>query len=119
MTKLALMMPIVSGILLACGQFFMKRLAVALPNATLVPLAIAVITSPFLYAFVTLNCVATVAYVSSLRYMSMTNTFAIVFVAMGATVLSLDVFVNRTTLSGLNLFGVGLGMGAVLLISAR
>jgi hypothetical protein len=115
-----LVLPIATGVLLAFGQFFMKRLAGTLPTPTAVwPLVHALILSPNLYLFLALNVLATVTYVASLRHMTMTNTFAVVFVTMGMTVLSLDLFVNRVSLSTTNLIGVGLGVTAVVLIAAR
>jgi len=117
---ISILLPIVSGILLALGQFFMKRVAVSLPvPASVGPLVLALVRSPDLYAFVLLNVLATVSYIASLRFLTMPSTFALVFVAMGATVLCLDLVVNRVTLSALNLVGVTLGAIAVLLIASR
>jgi hypothetical protein len=111
---------IISGMLLACGQFFMKKVAVSAPSTTaLFTLAHALLTSPYLYLFLSFNVAATVTYLVGLRTVSMTNMFAIVFVSMGATVLLLDILVNRVTLSVLNLLGIGLGILSVLLIATR
>jgi hypothetical protein len=57
--------------------------------------------------------------VASLRLLTLTNTFAIVFMTMGGTVLALDVVVNRTQLTLPNLAGVMLGILAILLIAMR
>jgi hypothetical protein len=117
---ISMLLPIASGILLALGQFFMKRVAVSLPGtAAIGPLFLALVRSPDLYVFVFFNICATVSYIASLRFMTMTNTFAVVFVTMGATVLCLDLVVNRVTLSALNLAGFILGTVAVLLIASR
>ena len=75
--------------------------------------------NPFLYIFLFVNLAASVTYLGSLRYLTMTNAFAVVFVTMGATVLCLDVLVNKISLSPLNFLGVGLGVLAVLLIAVR
>ena len=117
---ISIIFPIASGVLLALGQFFMKRVAVSLPGTGAIgSLALALVKSPDLYIFVLLNAIATLSYIASLRFMTMTNTFAVVFVTMGATVLCLDLVVNRVTLSALNLVGVILGAVAVLLIASR
>jgi hypothetical protein len=116
----SLILPLISGMLLAAGQFFMKKVAVLLPGGSdLWSLVFAGLKSPYLYVFLGLNIAATITYIASLRFLSMTNTFAIVFVSMGATVLALDVIVNAVRLSTTNLLGVGLAMLAVLLIAAR
>jgi hypothetical protein len=115
-----LILPFATGILLAFGQFFMKRLAAALPTPTAIwPLVHALLLSPNLYLFLALNVLATITYVATLRHMSMTNSFALVFVTMGMTVLLLDLFVNRVGFSPTNLIGVALGVTAVVLIAAR
>lgn len=114
-----LWLPMASGVLLATGQLFMKRLAISLPADGIIAVAFAALTSPHLYSFVFLNVGATVTYIWSLRSLSMTMTFAFVYVAMGATVLCLDIFVNKTSLSLTNLAGVGLAVAGILMVAAR
>jgi hypothetical protein len=107
-------------VLLALGQFFMKKLALSLPSRPeLLQLAYAVLTSPYVYICAATNLVASVTFVASLRLLTLTNTFAIVFMTMGGTVLALDVVVNRTQLTLPNLAGVMLGILAILLIAMR
>lgn len=114
------LLAVTSGMLLACGQFFMKKVAVSMPSTTAVlKLAYALLTSPYLYLFASFNLAATLTYITGLRTASMTNMFAIVFVSMGATVLIIDVVVNRVTLSLLNLLGIVFGILSVLLIATR
>jgi hypothetical protein len=115
-----LVLPVVCGVLLAFGQFFMKQVAISLPAMVASWSVIrALVLSPFLYLFLLFNVAATVTYIGSLRFMTMSNTFAVVFVTMGATVLCLDLLVNKITLLPINLAGVALAVVAVILIGLR
>ena len=112
-------LPIISGILLALGTFYMKKLATSLPSRVDWHLVIAVLVSPFLYAFLFFNLAASITYIASMRALTLTHTFAVVFITAGATVLALDLFVNRVSLSAMNYIGFALGVVAVLLITNR
>jgi len=113
-------MPLIAGVMLATGQFFMKRLAISIPTgAGILDLIVMIFTTRDTYVFLIVNLAASLVYVASLRYLSVGTVLALSFVMMMSTALLLDVFVNHTTVSTRNIFGFAFAVFAVLLIADR
>lgn len=113
-TSLAL----VTGILIGVGQFLQQQVSIALPTGAKVPaIIVAVLTAPLVYAFVLINLTATATYMAAFRFVPLSYAFPIAISASAATMLALDIGVNGTHLSALQIGGLIFGLLSAILIT--
>lgn len=105
---------IAAGTLLACGQYFMKRLSgsVALDLASLKT----AVQSPFTYCFLAANFASSVLYVLALRGESLLFVFSLVYVTMALTAGAIDYFIIGNILTPQRMLGFALALVSMALL---
>lgn len=105
---------VIAGLLLACGQFAMKKLSnsIALDLASIRT----ALLSPYTYMFLTANFSSSVFYILSLRGESLLFVLGVVYVTMAMAVGLIDVVVVGSTISMTRMFGFALAIAAVGLL---
>lgn len=115
-----LVYPVLTGFFLASAQFFMKKVADAIPTGwTLKTLIVSVIANKFTYIFVGINLIASVLYLLALRQTNLTNAFLTVFLSVTFFAFLFDCLANRHYPSAEKLVGVAFAILAVWLIVKR
>jgi drug/metabolite transporter (DMT)-like permease len=115
-----ILLPVISGLLMGMSHIALKRLVASLPfSMEFSSIVKAVLVSHQAYLFILLNLIATGLYIVGLRTISLTQAYLAFISTMSITILILDALINRTALSTTGWIGAALGLGAVVLISAR
>lgn len=118
--SLYLVFGVLTGALLAGGQYFMKLLSTSIPvGSGIHRLVYHVFLSPFTYTFVTVNVVASICYVVTLRGATMTQAFGMVYASMSIAVLVIDVAINKEVLSLQAIVGFVLALSGILLLGTQ
>jgi multidrug transporter EmrE-like cation transporter len=111
--------PLLAGLFMGVGQYFMGRLANGLPmSESIWHITRAALVSPHAYGFIVFNLVATVLYFLSLRNLPLTHAYVMFVASMSVTILSFDLYANKVAFSTLSILGIALGLAGILLLAA-
>lgn len=75
-----------------------------------------VVTSPLTYTFITVNFMASLSYVITLRGATMIQAFGMVYASMSIAVLAIDILINNETLTLQAGIGFLLALFGILLL---
>ena len=106
---------VIAGLLLACGQYFMKSLSGSI-SLDLASFRVALL-SPFTYFFLIANFSSSICYVLALRGASLIFVFSVVYVTMALAAGAIDIFVVGNSLTINRLVGFALALAAVGLLT--
>lgn len=112
-----LSIPIITGLLLAMGQLFMKRLAAIIELDKIdFNLIITTLTNHNTICFISLDLLAITLYLFTLKNNPLVISFALVSVSMNVWLCIIDKYINQTNFPFTTYLGVFLGLISVLFL---
>jgi len=109
---------VVTGLLLAGGQYFMSLAARSIDfNGTLGTAIASAIRNPNLYLFLLFNLFATVSYLLCLRQKQLIDGFTITTFTVSAAVFVVSLLLIKTQLNAMQTFGFVLAIGGIVLMN--